>query len=114
MNADSLFSVGITVAACSAVAASVYLVPGARGIPRSRVAVLVKILSSGGSRKASDAEGDWGCRLQSFGDLVYAFSDAMSRESVASSHRQSTPRRGCYKRPSCLGTGTSLTSSQVR
>ena len=114
MNADILFSVGITVAACSAVAAGVCLVPGARGIPRSRVAVLVKILSSGGARKAGDAEGDWGCRLHSFGDLVCAFSDAMSRGSAPSSHGQSTSPGGCYKRPSCLGRGSSLTSTQVR
>ena len=114
MNADLLFSVGITVAACSAVAVRVCLVPGARGIPRSRLAAVVKSLAAGRSRRAGDAEGDWGCRLQSFGDLVYAFSDAMSRGSADSSHAQSTSPGGCYKRPSCLGAATSLTSSQVR
>ena len=112
MNADILFSAGVTVASIAAVGGAVYLFPGRRGMPRTRLEVLVKILSAGCSGRADKARDDWGYRLHSFGDLVYAFSDAMNRE--GQSHAQSTSRRGCYKRGRCNGAGASLTSSQVR
>ena len=82
MNADIWFSVGVIVTSLVAVALPVYRSLGMRGIPRSRVEVLVKILSAARLRRADDARDDWGYRLQSFGDLACAFTDAMNRGSA--------------------------------
>ena len=114
MNADILFSAGVVVAWSAAVAVPVYLFPGVRGASRSRTEVLVKILSTGCRGLRGKACDDWGYRLQSFGDLACAFADAMNRGDSNPSHAQSTSRRGCYKRPHCIGARNSLTSHQVR
>jgi len=114
MNADIVFSVGVVVAWFAAVAVPVCLCHGTRGASRSRTEVLVKILSTGCLGRRDKACDGWGYRLQSFGDLACAFADAMNRGRTEVSHAESTSRRGCYKRPHCIGAGNSLTSHQVR
>ena len=114
MNADIWFSVGVIATSLVAVAVSVYLSLGVRGIPRSRVEVLVKILSAGRLRRADDTRDDWGYRLQSFGDLACAFTDVMNRGSAGQSHTQSRPGWGSSKRQRRPEAGSSLRSVQAR
>jgi len=98
MNADIWFSVGVTVASLAAVAVAAHLFPIVRRIPRGRVEVLVKTLSAGCFQRADKTSDDWGYRLQSFGDLACAFSDAMNRRSAPQSPAQSMSRGVCNKR----------------
>lgn len=82
MIADILFSWCIVIA-IAAVTWSVQFIPGMRGIPRRRIEGLVKRLSAGHSPQADEAGDDWGYRMQSFGDIAWAFADAMNRERAA-------------------------------
>jgi len=98
MNADIWFSVGVTMASLAAVTLALSFCFGVRGIPRSRVGALVKILSGGCFQRPDKTSDDWGYRLQSFGDVACAFADAMNRRGAARSHVQPASGRGCDKR----------------
>ena len=106
MIADLLFSVGVTVGVIVALAIAVYLFLGVRYIPHRRVGIIEKLWSASGSptgnlqgKSGGLAESDpvgvvaghdgssleagavsenrRRC-LQSFGDIVYAFAEAMN------------------------------------
>ncbi|MEK7952678.1 hypothetical protein [Luteolibacter soli] len=99
MNADIWFSAGVTVASLAAVAVAIHRSTGTRGIPRGRVGVLVKILSAARFQRSGEAREDWGCRLQSFGDVACAFADAMNdRGNAAPSHTEAASRGGSHER----------------
>jgi len=80
MIADILLSWAIVIAIAAVVVSVQFIV---RGIPQRRVEVLVKRLSFGRSQQPGEAAEGWGYRLQSFGDIAWAFADAMNRGSAS-------------------------------
>jgi hypothetical protein len=123
MNADILFSAGIAVGASGAVAVGACLGLGLRRTSRGRIAGLVKLLVVDRWRQADDAGDDWGYRLQSFGDIAWAFADAMNRgcatpvdsPEVRRPRKRNLHRAGDVINPRiALERRTALTSAQVR